>query len=104
MDRSQKRNAALGEKFWFRKDIFSRECQENELVEMNIDEIINGKGDQFVGLVPLVRQYLRALDCDADTACTIQQYLKLISARASGKAQTTATWIRNFVLAHPEYK
>ena len=53
--------------------------------------------------MPLVRKYLGSLDLDADTACTVGQYLKLISERASGKAMTTAHWIRNFVTSHPEY-
>ena len=44
MDRSQKRNAVLGQKFWFRKDIFSRDCRNDDHVtQMSIDEIINGK-------------------------------------------------------------
>ncbi|KAB7503124.1 Glutamate--cysteine ligase [Armadillidium nasatum] len=104
MMKSQKRNAVLEEKFWFRKDIFSRDCEESLPFEkMTINEIINGKGDDFVGLVPLVKQYLVSLDCDADTACTIHQYLKLISLRATGSAMTTATWIRNFIMNHPEY-
>ncbi|RXG57062.1 Glutamate--cysteine ligase [Armadillidium vulgare] len=187
MMKSQKRNAVLEEKFWFRKDIFSRDCEESLLPfeKMTINEIINGKaftpaislryvtsdvldiispssylsfkvsqlnlflsntrqasfhdsyvtqsftwsfsrrfkfqggqlisfsclanflsvtlGDDFVGLVPLVKQYLVSLDCDADTACTIHQYLKLISLRATGSAMTTATWIRNFIMNHPEY-
>lgn len=57
-----------------------------------------------MGLIALVRQYLGALDMDADTACTIGQYLNFISARAAGTAMTTAAWMRNFVTTHPEYK
>ena len=55
-------------------------------------------------MIPIVKKYLGSLDLDADTACTITQYLRLISARASGKIQTNATWIRNFVTSHPKYK
>ncbi|MCL4137403.1 UNVERIFIED_CONTAM: hypothetical protein GTU68_031069, partial [Idotea baltica] len=105
MKRSQRRNAALEGKFWFRTNIFSRDCDDGcQVEEMTIDQIINGNGEDFVGLVPLVKQYLVSLDCDADTACTIRQYLKLISLRAKGTAMTTATWIRNFVQNHPLYK
>ncbi len=31
-------------------------------------------------------------------------YLELVAQRASGKLMTTATWIRQFVRNHPEYK
>jgi len=44
------------------------------------------------------------MDVDADTHCTIQQYLKLIQRRAAGELVTTATWIREQVVTHPEYK
>lgn len=44
------------------------------------------------------------MDVDADTHCTIQQYLKFISRRASGEILTTASWIRKFVTEHPDYK
>lgn len=44
------------------------------------------------------------MDVDADTHCTIQQYLKLIQRRASGDLMTTASFMREFVLSHPEYK
>src|SRR5687767_6658766 len=71
---------------------------------MTVDEIINGRGEQFPGLVNLIRQYLLSVDIDAATHCTIHQYLNLISARASGKLKTTAQFIRDFVKAHPDYK
>ncbi|XP_068244548.1 glutamate--cysteine ligase catalytic subunit [Palaemon carinicauda] len=105
MKNCQKRNAVLEQKLWFRRDIFSRECDKgDDASQMTVNEIINGMGDDFMGLVPLVRQYLGLLDMDADTACTIGQYLNFISARAAGTAMTTAAWIRNFVTTHPEYR
>ncbi|KAG5885190.1 hypothetical protein JTB14_036497 [Gonioctena quinquepunctata] len=44
------------------------------------------------------------MDVDADTHCSIQQYLKLIEGRASGEILTTASWMRKFVLEHPDYR
>ena len=41
--------------------------------------------DEFPGLIPLVRMYVNSIDVDVDTRCTIMQYLKLISKRASGE-------------------
>lgn len=44
------------------------------------------------------------MDVDADTHCTIQQYMKFIQQRASGEILTTASWLRKFVTTHPDYK
>ncbi|KAL5277748.1 GCLC family protein [Megaselia abdita] len=120
MQNAQKRDACSAEKFWFRK--FSSknlcgkpntsvngkcpeglECKDNfELLTIN--EIINGKSGGFEGLVPLINTYLESMEVDADTHCTIQQYLRLIQKRASGELLTTASWIRKEVINHPEYK
>ncbi|XP_025829413.1 glutamate--cysteine ligase [Agrilus planipennis] len=119
MQRAQKRNACREEKFWFRKNITTcvsppeanQYCMQGKTNSdcdvyepMTINEIINGKEGEFPGLVPLINNYLTGMDVDADTHCTIQQYLKLIQQRASGNVLTTASWIRKFVLSHPDYK
>lgn len=125
MAEAQKRDAVKCGKFWFRKNIISLDnstkatcfangcsfsnCESesetpiDECVLMSINDIINGKENQFPGLVPLLRQYLSSVEIDADTHCTIHKYLELISSRASGKLITTAQWIRNFVQNHPNY-
>lgn len=91
--------------------------------KMTVNEIINGKVSylyflvkflkffnfllkegEFPGLIPLINNYLSGMDVDADTHCTIQQYLKFIQKRASGDILTAASWIRAFVTGHPEYK
>lgn len=78
---------------------------EDEYELMTVDEIINGKKDaSFPGLIPLIHSYLGSMDVDADTHCTIQQYLRLIQKRASGELLTTASWIRNEIVTHPDYK
>lgn len=99
---------------------------------MTVDEIINGKvckvtnlanvlqeafpffkkklclcalqAGEFPGLVPLINSYLSGMDVDADTHCSIQQYLKLIQRRASGQLLTLASWMRGFVQNHKDYK
>lgn len=114
MQTSQKRGAVLTEKFWFKKNINGAKDQPSENSHesngldaeyelMTIDQIINGKGC-FPGLVPLINSYLGSMDVDADTHCTIQQYLKLIQKRASGELLTTASWIRKEITEHKEYK
>lgn len=71
---------------------------------MTLNEIINGKGSEFPGLVPLLRAYLVSVEVDADTHCTVNQYLNLISNRASGTCLTNASWIRQQVRNHSDYK
>lgn len=40
----QRQDAVLKERFWFRQDILSRDCDEgDDSTQMTIDEIINGK-------------------------------------------------------------
>ncbi|CAL1548976.1 unnamed protein product, partial [Lymnaea stagnalis] len=116
MNTAFKRDAVISDKFFFRKNILTESCknalngfgitdtdpnQEYEL--MTINEIFHGKED-FPGLLPLIDSYIDSIDIDVDTKYTVTHYVRLISLRASGHLQTTAKWIRNFVLNHPEYK
>jgi len=100
MKRAEHRDAALDQKFYFRSN-----PDENtpKILELTIDEVING-GKGFFGLVPYVQRFLDDTGTDIETRCQIQKYLDLISMRASGKLSTTASWIRRFILSHPEYK
>ncbi|XP_065566691.1 glutamate--cysteine ligase catalytic subunit-like isoform X2 [Artemia franciscana] len=101
MQRAQKRDAVKNEKFFFRKDPLTAN---SSCEEMTVNEIVNGKEGFFPGLIPLILNFLNSVEVDADTHCTIRQYLKFISRRASGDLETTASWIRNFVRSHPAYK
>lgn len=126
MKTAHNKDAVLNDKFYFRKEIFTdctpeeftkcmpeccseSKCQtktEDQCQLMTIDEIINGSAD-FPGMIPLINQYLNSMedmDLDVDTRCTISNYLNLISHRASGKSETTARWMRTFVLHHQDYK
>ncbi|KAK0086916.1 hypothetical protein PV325_002163 [Microctonus aethiopoides] len=109
LHRSYKRDAINKEKFWFQRDITRSETEkklsiDEELCELTIDEIINGKTETFVGIIPLMNSYLDNMNVDSETRCTIQQYLDLFKKRASGKLMTDAAWIRKQVTSHPEYK
>ena len=76
METAHNRDSVRQEKFYFR-------CgTEVSLLYMN--EIINGTND-FIGLVPYVRQYIyEREDIDASTRHTIEQYLLFVSKRAAG--------------------
>lgn len=101
MQRAQKRDACRIEKFWFRKSINSID-DDYEL--MTIDQIINGNGTSFSGLIPLVMDYLNTLNVDSETDRTMQRYLQLIQQRASGQLLTTAAWMRKEIMNHSDYK
>lgn len=78
---------------------------DEEIEEMSMDDIINGKEDSsFPGLMGLVYAYLHSLNVDIETKCELKKYLQFIKDRASGKYVTFATWIRNFMRSHPDYK
>jgi len=111
MRTAHKRNAVLTEKFWFRSNLIPDEVGRetrwtnqagHEL--MTVEEIMQGKGDHFPGLVPLCRTYLDFIGCDSVTRAKVNTYLDFISNRASGKLVTNAAWIRQFVTNHPDYK
>ncbi|CAG2117615.1 unnamed protein product, partial [Medioppia subpectinata] len=114
-----KRDAINRCKFWFRKDIFTRntpqincfkenrntyESEEESYIEMSINEIMNGYGNEFPGLIPLIREYVNSIALDVQTYNKVQQYIQLIADRASAKVKTTAQWIRDFVRKHADYK
>eukprot|EP00549_Striatella_unipunctata_P000406 CAMPEP_0118689790 /NCGR_PEP_ID=MMETSP0800-20121206/9691_1 /TAXON_ID=210618 ORGANISM="Striatella unipunctata, Strain CCMP2910" /NCGR_SAMPLE_ID=MMETSP0800 /ASSEMBLY_ACC=CAM_ASM_000638 /LENGTH=919 /DNA_ID=CAMNT_0006587239 /DNA_START=823 /DNA_END=3582 /DNA_ORIENTATION=- len=78
--------------------------EENSYEEMTMAEIMTGKGEYYPGLVPLVRAYLDYIQCDSITRERLNTYLNFIEKRATGELITPATWMRNFVRSHPEYK
>ncbi|ODQ63103.1 GCS-domain-containing protein [Nadsonia fulvescens var. elongata DSM 6958] len=106
MKTAHKRNAVIDEKFYFRSNL----ANDDESIasvsfnQLSVDEIINGSANKFIGLVPLIKQYLHSISVPVDTLCQLERYLSLISRRASGELVTTATWIRNFITNHVAYK
>ena len=75
----------------------------NEVEEMTMLEILQGKGDYFPGLIPLIYAYLEHISCDGDTFSRIDAYMSLITDRARGTVMTDADWIRDFITKHPDY-
>lgn len=112
---AHRRDAVLSEMFWFRSNLMPDEVERGSCWAadsarpascelMTVQEIINGKGSYFPGLVPLCRTYLDFVGCDSVTRAKVDTYLDFICDRASGKLMTNAAWIRSFVRAHPDYK
>jgi glutamate--cysteine ligase catalytic subunit len=100
MARAHKRDAVLNQKFYFKKILSS---DNDEIVEMSVNEMMNGSKD-FVGIIPLMRNFLDSLMIDLKDRLMFERYLQYMSDKASGKLQTTAAYLRNFVLNHPKYK
>jgi glutamate--cysteine ligase catalytic subunit len=66
--------------------------------EMTIDQIMNGAPEfQFPGLLPLVQDYLRNIEVETDTMCTLSRYWLYLQKKANGQRITNARFIRNFV-------
>jgi glutamate--cysteine ligase catalytic subunit len=78
--------------------------EENAFEEMTMAEIMCGKGDYFPGLIPLVRVYLDHIGADSITMNRLSTYLDFIEKRATGELVTPATWIRNYIRSHEDYK
>lgn len=117
IDNAQKRNACHEGRFWFRKNIFNKQMNgdvgggtdsaksmDDEYELMSMNEIFNGNGSSFPGLIPLIDKYMSTMDVDINTYKKMQRYLQLIEQRASGELLTTASWIRQEIVSHPEYK
>ncbi|KAL8277979.1 hypothetical protein RQP46_009611 [Phenoliferia psychrophenolica] len=77
---------------------------EDEYAEFTINEIINGDGKDFPGLMGVVTKYLDTLEIAPEVRKELEKSLQLIRRRADGSLITTATWMRRFVRAHPAYK
>ena len=102
MERAQCRNACLNEKFYFRTNLTSVE-EECALVEMDINEIMNGS-KRFRGLIPILCDYLKTTNMSNETKANVMRYLELFKRRASGQLMTPASWIRGFVKNHKSYQ
>ncbi|KAG8928419.1 hypothetical protein FRC02_006912, partial [Tulasnella sp. 418] len=77
---------------------------EDEYEEMTMNEIINGNGAEFPGLLGLINAYLNSLDVEFEQKRNLRKYLELVKRRAEGSLITPATWIRDFIRSHPGYK
>lgn len=103
MKTAQKINACSEEKFYFRKNIFDENnCQ---LVEMSINEIMNGS-DDFKGILPILKEYLDSVseNLDPKSLNNLHSYMSFLEGRSNQTYLTTAAYIRKFVSNHPLYK
>merc|ERR1712048_35071 len=106
MKYAHRRQACTQERFWFRTSVFSG-SDSNPAAEpydfLTIHEILKGK-DGFPGLVTICEQYIDENHFEIEVRETLKTYLDFITHRAAGDLMTTASWMRQFVASHPDYK
>ncbi|GMM27495.1 glutamate--cysteine ligase [Martiniozyma asiatica (nom. inval.)] len=108
MKRAHSRDAINREKFWWKN------VANGSIVEFTLDEIFNGsKANQWIGLVQMVKNYVKEtwfsdevslLNGKLTSFNRLEAYFDLVSKRASGELPTTATFFRDLIKSHPNYK
>lgn len=103
MKRAHHRDAIHNDKFYIRTNI--NDSGAAIVQELSLGEIFNG-GCNFKGYIPLLREYVSAEfpNIAASEKKKLDLYLALVGGRADGSIVTTATFFRNLVLSHPDYK
>ena len=124
MVRAHKRDAVLNERFYFRKNIVQSDyksldlektgylkssmkihAEKEEVVEMTLAEILEGKADiEYKGILPLLIELINESEGDAKDKEQIKGYLNFLLKRAKGIYKTGAKYISDFVRVHNEYK
>ena len=111
-ERSHQRNAALSQRFWFRKNIMSYMGDSDELVELTLAEWFNGNAE-FVGMNNIMAMYIDHVSekikqiaiqsCCSFPTCQAFSTFRFLTAIADGTILTIATDIRNWVKKNPLY-
>jgi len=123
MRRAQQRDALRTQKMWFSQSLMppcgscnstAKKMAPDKVAallgagevapqEVEILEILTGKGS-YKGLCPMIMAYLDVIGADSITLRTVTTYLDFIVARAAGTLVTPATWMRDYIRSHPDYK
>ncbi|KAG0675712.1 hypothetical protein C6P40_001446 [Pichia californica] len=104
MKRAHHRDAINKDKFYIR--VNTEHSGDAVVEELSLNDIFNGSTN-FRGLIPLVKEYVElefAKTASKEELDKLNTYFDLISGRASGKVVTTATYFRNLIDKHPDYK
>ena len=73
--------------------------------ELYIWEILQGKPEiKFKGIYPLIEEFMHDRKYPQDQVEQVRFYTTFLLARAKGEVKTGALMIREFVMAHPDYK
>eukprot|EP01102_Stenamoeba_stenopodia_P011556 TRINITY_DN3564_c0_g1_i1.p1 TRINITY_DN3564_c0_g1~~TRINITY_DN3564_c0_g1_i1.p1 ORF type:complete len:620 (+),score=148.40 TRINITY_DN3564_c0_g1_i1:197-2056(+) len=103
---AHKPGSVVNHKFYWRRRVTAPkdgETEDNTIEQVSVNDILNGS-DNVEGIIPLVRSYLDTLNLKEQDKSVALRAISFVSKRASGELITPATWIRNFVRNHPDYK
>lgn len=124
MERAHKRDALLKEKFWFNTRCFDPSKPMSELLkhhglrssesstlgkepkyeELYIHEILLGTGDEFPGLLSIIKTFLASQKYQAELNEQFDHILDFVLARSRGEVPTGASFIRQYIHKHPLYR
>jgi glutamate--cysteine ligase catalytic subunit len=107
MGRAHLRDPVKTQKFWARKSNLYTDAKPStdDYAEYTIDELFNGTPEGPEGYIPMVRRFIvEELTNGGPVPPRLDAYLRLLSRRASGELQTTASFLRTFVMQHPAYQ
>ena len=95
-------------KFGFRVNSWHGQKDKAVIAQLSLDQLFNGY-DDFEGLIPVTRKYVFEefpikSEQQKEALELLDVYFKFISKRAAGEIPSTALFIREFVVHHPEYK
>jgi glutamate--cysteine ligase catalytic subunit len=99
MGRAHERDS-VKKKYWFTKSTTRGGAGQGEAAEFTMDELFSGC-DAFAGFIPLVERFIRE---EGLSDPRFEQYIDLIRRRSNGSLQTTAAFLREFVVQHPAYQ
>eukprot|EP01066_Platyproteum_vivax_P015305 Platyproteum_vivax@DN6781_c0_g1_i1.p1 len=99
LNRSQSRNAVLSQKFWFRTSL--DKDGNPEITEQSAHEILARVFDR---LKIYIQKQVDLQNCAAGTQDTLLKYIEFLTDRATGKLLTNATFLRQWLSKHKDYK
>eukprot|EP00826_Nyctotherus_ovalis_P050278 TRINITY_DN6146_c0_g4_i3.p1 TRINITY_DN6146_c0_g4~~TRINITY_DN6146_c0_g4_i3.p1 ORF type:complete len:141 (-),score=48.63 TRINITY_DN6146_c0_g4_i3:14-436(-) len=78
--------------------------EKEDVVEMTIAEIFEGKPDiEYKGIFPLLKELIDESEGTLEEKEQVNDYLNFLLQRAKGTYRTGAKYIRDFVRSHPSY-
>ena len=108
MGKACQRDAAPEGEFVFRRTSVGTQEDETKPKFLMADEIINGMTAQkggFEGMVPLLQEYVRGIpNLSKQQRGRLDENLQVVSDRAAGYSQTSASRMRDFITAHERYR
>eukprot|EP01116_Phalansterium_solitarium_P017337 TRINITY_DN4247_c0_g1_i1.p1 TRINITY_DN4247_c0_g1~~TRINITY_DN4247_c0_g1_i1.p1 ORF type:complete len:634 (+),score=230.49 TRINITY_DN4247_c0_g1_i1:101-2002(+) len=108
MHTALKRDAAAAHKFHFRSSITRGSAAHGDEAHgvelLTIAEIFHGRAGHGGGLLALVREYLDRAALEPSARAVADGYVDFVARKASGEMPTTASWVRQFVTRHADYR